>query len=87
MEIAVWLGWKTGVNGGVFAAFEVFVNNGANKMVIRKLVFVHHGLIVETKGLLYPIFSLTSCSVLVADRLGLNLFAQGKAHAKGAALP
>ena len=43
VQIAVGLGRETGDDAAVFAAVQIFVDDVADKMVIGKLVFVHHG--------------------------------------------
>lgn len=40
MQIAVWFGREAGLDGGIFAALQVFFDNGTDKVVIRELVFV-----------------------------------------------
>ena len=42
VQVAVGLGRETGLDGFVFAAFEVFFDEGADEMVVRELVFVEH---------------------------------------------
>ena len=42
-KVAVWLGRETGLDGCMFTAFEVFIDNGADKVVVRELVFIEHG--------------------------------------------
>ena len=43
VQVTVWLRRKTGLDGCMFTAFEVFFDNGADKMVVRELVFIEHG--------------------------------------------
>ena len=40
VQVAVGFGRETGLDGFVFAAFEVFFDEGADEMVVRELVFV-----------------------------------------------
>ena len=42
VQVAVGLGREAGLDGIVFTAFEVFFDDGADEMVVRKLVFVEH---------------------------------------------
>ena len=44
MQVAVGFGRKTGLNGWMFAAFEVFFDDGADEMVVRELVFIQHNI-------------------------------------------
>ena len=41
VQIAVGLGRKPGLDGAVFAAGQIFVDDVADKMVIGKLFFIH----------------------------------------------
>ena len=44
VQIAVRLGRETGLDGCMFTAFEVFFDDGADKMVVRELVFIQHNI-------------------------------------------
>ena len=44
VQIAVRLGRETGLDGCMFTAFEVFIDNGADKVVVRELVFIQHNI-------------------------------------------
>ena len=43
VQVAVGFGREAGLDGFVFAAFEVFFDDGADEMVVRELVFIEHG--------------------------------------------
>ena len=43
VQVTVWLGRETGLDGCMFTAFEVFFDDGADKVVVRELVFIEHG--------------------------------------------
>ena len=43
VQIAVGLGRETGLDGGVFTAFEIVFDDGADEVVVGELVFVEHG--------------------------------------------
>ena len=42
VQVAVGFGREAGLDGFVFAAFEVFFDDGADEMVVRELVFIEH---------------------------------------------
>ena len=44
VQIAVWLGRETGLDGCMFTAFEVFFDDGADEMIVRELVFIQHNI-------------------------------------------
>ena len=44
VQVAVRLGRETGLDGCMFTAFEVFIDNGADKVVVRELVFIQHNI-------------------------------------------
>ena len=44
VQIAVRLGREAGLDGCMFAAFEVFFDDGADKVVVRELVFIQHNI-------------------------------------------
>ena len=44
MQVAVGFGRETGLDGCMFTAFEVFFDDGADKMVVRELVFIQHNI-------------------------------------------
>jgi len=44
VQVAVGFGRETGLDGAMFAAFEVFFDDGADEMVVGELVFIKHGL-------------------------------------------
>ena len=44
VQVAVRLGRKTGLDGCMFTAFEIFIDNGADKVVVRELVFIQHNI-------------------------------------------
>ena len=43
VQVAVGFWRETGLDGIVFAAFEVFFDEGADEVVVRELVFIEHG--------------------------------------------
>ena len=49
VQIAVRLGRETGLDGCMFTAFEVFFDDGADKMVVRELVFIQHNIFFDGK--------------------------------------
>ena len=44
VQITVWLGRETGLDGCMFTAFKVFFDDGADKVVVRELVFIQHNI-------------------------------------------
>ena len=44
VQITVRLGRETGLDGCMFTAFEVFIDDGADKVVVRELVFIQHNI-------------------------------------------
>ena len=43
VQVAVGFWRETGLDGIVFAAFEVFFDEGADEVVVRELIFIKHG--------------------------------------------
>ena len=44
MQVAVGFGREAGLDGGVFTAFEIVFDDGADEMVVRELVFIQQSL-------------------------------------------
>ena len=44
VQVAVGFGREAGLDGFVFAAFEIFFDDGADEMVVRELVFIQHNI-------------------------------------------
>ena len=61
VQVAVGFGRKAGLDGGVFAAFEVFFDDGADEVVVGKLVFGQHNV---SNGWYFNIK--TGCRLLLA---------------------
>ena len=44
VQVTVRLRRETGLDGCMFTAFEVFFDDGTDKMVVRELVFIQHNI-------------------------------------------